>query len=189
MSKTKRTRINGDGGEVILKDTGEIIEEDPNVIKRSIIIEDTIPDDPNEPQIFNKGEEFVKLYDEVVPQLKKQLTTTEIIFVLELSPHVSYKDCIIRKTGQTNSTILTAQTIAKELEMDYGKVRRLIGSLKKKGVIAQCETGNIIPEYYGKAKRSYLVNPYIYFRGVKINPTVKAIFEESGWASYSESNN
>ena len=65
--------------------------------------------------------------------------------------------------------------------MDYSVVRSLISSLKKKGVIGQHETGSINKELDTKMKKVYTVNPYIYFRGINVNETVKEFYVNSGW--------
>ena len=41
--------------------------------------------------------------------------------------------------------------------------------------------GQVFSDYIGKVKTMYLVNPYIYFRGMDINETVKTIFDDTGW--------
>ena len=43
------------------------------------------------------------------------------------------------------------------------------------------ETGTILPDYDKNCKRAYVVNPYIYFKGVNVNKSVLGFFEDSGW--------
>lgn len=178
--KVKRTVYNGGIASIVTNDDGEIHESNEN---SRIIFEEKV-EDSNEVNIiedFNKGEKFVKLFDCVIPELRKRLTPSEFVFAISLSNYVSYDDCILRKTSHGNSRVIDAKDIAELLEMDYSVVRRLISSLKKKGVIGQHETGSINKELDTKMKKVYTVNPYIYFRGIDINETVKEFYSNSGW--------
>lgn len=179
-TKIKRTVYNGGTASIVTTDDGEIHEANEN---SRIILEEKVEYD-NENNIiedFNKGEKFVKLFDCVIPELRKRLTPSEFVFAISLSNFVSYNDCVLRKSCHGNSVIIDAKDIADLLEMDYSVVRRLILSLKKKGVIGQHETGSINKELDTKMKKVYTVNPYIYFRGINVNETVKEFYVNSGW--------
>ena len=132
---------------------------------------------------FRQGDNFVKLYDDVVPELRKHLTPSEIIFAISLAPYAAYNDCILRKTGHGNSKVLDAKDISELLNMDYSVTRRLISSLKKKGVMGQHETGSINKDIDTRLKKVYTINPYIYFRGTTINDTIKEFYSDTGWAN------
>lgn len=171
----KRTVYSCDRAKVVDED-GVIVDTD----QYDRIILERKQDSPK-PIYFNKGVEFVKLYENIIPKLIQELTPSEVTFMLALSPLVSYVDCVIRRTSNKNSDVATSKEIAMALNMDESKVRRLLSSLKKKGVIGKCSTGSILPEYYGKKKNVYLVNPYIYFKGVSISPFALEVFNNSGW--------
>lgn len=175
----KRTVFNPNVAKIITVNDGEIhdVGSDSRIIleEKGELINDRLIRD------FNKGESFVKLYDCVVPELRKKLTPTEVVFAISLSEFVSYNDCILRRTKNGNSKIIDAKDLAELLDMDDSVVRRLLSSLKKKGVIGQHETGTINPNLDTKLKKVYTVNPYIYFRGVDINETVKEFYSNSGW--------
>ena len=130
---------------------------------------------------FNRGRSFVKVYDEVVPLLEKYLTPAEFKFVICLMPHVSYEDCIIRQTQDRNSKILNLKELAELHGYRHDYVRKMISSLKRKGIVGKHETGNILKNYKGNTNVAYTVNPYIYFRGSDINYTTYSFYNNSGW--------
>ena len=130
---------------------------------------------------FNKGKTFVKLYDEVIPYLINCLTSTELKYVIALAQHVSYKDCVVRKTNNNLSEPISTREFCEINGFSYNTVKKIFNSLKNKGVIAFVEVGQVFSDYIGKAKTMYIVNPYIYFRGMDINETVKTIFDDTGW--------
>ncbi len=132
-------------------------------------------------QNFNSDKTFVKIYDEVVPLLEKYLTLPEFKFAICLTPHVSYEDCIIRQTMDRRSKILTMKDIAEIHNYKYDYVRKIMSSLKNKGVIGKHETGSILGEYPDGNDVVYTVNPYIYFRGSDMITPVHSFYYNSGW--------
>lgn len=130
---------------------------------------------------FNKDKSFVKIYDDIVPLLEKYLTPAEFRLAISLSPHVSYEDCIIRRTNNRNSSILNMKDLAEIHEYRYDYLKKLMLSLKKKGVIGKHETGSILQGYTGQCGTVYTVNPYIYFRGADLNKPTYSFYENSGW--------
>lgn len=132
---------------------------------------------------FNNGQSFVKLYDEVLVHLRKNLTPSEFTFTISLATYVSYDDCILRKTSRGNSNPVTLQDLAKDMELDISTVRKRLAKLKKKGVIGEHETGSINPAFKinGEVEKVYTCNPYIFIRGKDINKTVVTFYNQSGW--------
>lgn len=130
---------------------------------------------------FNNGKSFVKIYDEVVPILEKYLTLPEFKFVICLTPHVSFEDCIIRKTHDRTSKILGMKDIAEIHGYKYDYVRKIMSSLIRKGVIGKHETGAILKNADIKKNTVYTVNPYIYFRGSDMITPVHSFYSSSGW--------
>lgn len=130
---------------------------------------------------FNKDKTFVKLYDEVIPLFEKYITPNELKYLLLIAQHVSFSDCVLRKTNNNLSEPISAREFSQMHGYNYDCVKKIFLSLKKKGVLAYVEVGSVFPDYIGKVKNMYLVNPYIYFRGEKLNASVMAIFNESGW--------
>lgn len=129
---------------------------------------------------FNREKTFVKIYDEVVPLLEKYLTLPEFKFAICLTPHVSFEDCIIRKTMDRRSKILSIKELAEIHEYKYDYAKKLMSSLQHKGVVGKHESGNILYEDVPN-QIVFTVNPYIYFRGNDINKTIYGFYETSGW--------
>lgn len=167
----KRTVFCGDIAEVVDIKSGEIFKPKDG----KIIIEEYEEDK----LIAFKGGNFVKLFDCVVPKLLHDLTPTEIKFVFSLVPFISYEDCVIRENRLRNSEAINAKQLSRLLDVEYSKTRRMISSLERKGVIGHHETGN--SEKEGKKHKVYTVNPYIFFRGNKINRAICDYYAKSGW--------
>lgn len=169
------------------KDTGEAICESAGVIT---IKDSRLTDKEKKKQeyldthemSFKKKQTFIKLYTDIVPYLMKYTTSAELIFLINISRFVSWEDCIIRESTNGNSHIVSMKELAELLNMNYGVVRRLIASLKKKGIIGKHETGTILPNKDNSVKIAYTVNPHIFFRGVNVNKSVLAFYEDSGWS-------
>ena len=133
---------------------------------------------------FNKGENFVKLYDDILEELNKHLSLAEFNFTIRLAKHVSFKDCILRTNGNPLGKILDAKDIAVLLEMDDSNVRRLISSLVKKGVLGRHTTG--CKDDPSKQFKTITCNPFIFTRGNKINNTAFSLFANSRWNTSKE---
>ncbi len=130
---------------------------------------------------FNSDKTFVKIYDDVIPLLEKYLTLPEFKFAICLIPHISYEDCIIRQTMDRRSKILTIREIATLHEYNYDYAKKLINSLKKKGVVGRHETGSILSDCPQRINTVYTVNPFIYFRGSDLITPVHSFYLASGW--------
>lgn len=165
------------GNALVVDSYGEIHESSDN---ESVVIESAERDNKER---FQKGDDFMKMFLNTIPKLTKELTPTELSFLLALTPHVSYVDCVIRNGKECRGNISNEKEIAEMIGMEHGKVRRLVSSLIKKGVIGKHETGSILPEYYGRRTICYTVNPYIFFKGTMINRTVLEAYRNSGWNS------
>lgn len=133
---------------------------------------------------FDKGVRFVKLYTNVLKELKKQLTPSEFIFCIMISEFVCYDDCILRYGGHHNGKALRMKDMAELLEMDYQAVRRSVNGLVSKGVLAYYVTGNL--ETKEVNAKAIAFNPYIYSRGNKIEKYVLELFKDSGWVEFFE---
>ena len=75
---------------------------------------------------FNKGKTFVKLYDEVIPYLINCLTSTELKYVIALAQHVSYKDCVVRKTNNNLSEPISTREFCEINGFSYNTVKKNI---------------------------------------------------------------
>jgi len=128
---------------------------------------------------FNKGESFVKLYDEILSVLRKKLKPTEFVFAISLAEFVSYSDGILRKGAHGNGKFLTMEELSKEMDVDYNVVRRIMPALVARGVICKYEVGCV--ENPKLKVKGYVCNPWIYMRGTVMNRTIIGLFEKSGW--------
>ena len=137
--------------------------------------------------VFNKGVSFVKLYDDILEELDKCLTTTEFNFVIRLAKHVSYKDCILRTNGNPNGKAFDAKDLSMLFNMDGSKVRRLISSLIKKGILGRHITG--CKDDPNQKFKAITCNPFIFTRGSKINNTAISLFIDSRWNTTLEKKN
>ena len=170
------------------KETGEIICETNGVttIEDSELTEEEIRKqqflekyDPN----FNKGARFVKLYDGVLEALTEKLSKAELVFMLKIVKLVSYDDCILRTNGHGHGKILDLTDIADAVGENYKNCSKLMNGLIKKGVIGKHETGCV--ENPDITVKCYTFNPFIISRGVKLNRTIIALFENTGWKELS----
>lgn len=169
------------GAYLVDAETGEIAGELNEGDRLKIIRSESIEHLRKEQLKFNKGKSFVKLYDEVIPYLVDYLNGTELKFILSMAQHVSYKDCVLRRTNNNLSDPISAAEFCEINGFSYNTGKKVFNSFKKKGILAYVETGTILKDYKGNIDKIYLVNPYIYFRGHEINETVKTVFDRSGW--------
>ena len=169
------------GAYLVDAETGEITREFNEGDRLKIIRSESIEHLRREQLKFNKGKSFVKLYDEVIPYLVDYLSGPELKYILSMAQHISYKDCVLRRTNNNLSDPIKASEFCAIHGYNYSTGKKIFSTLKKKGVIAYVETGTILSDYVGNIDKIYLVNPYIYFRGCEINETAKSVFDRSGW--------
>ncbi len=122
---------------------------------------------------------FMKLFISAAERMGEILTSKEIVMVMRLAPYVSYTDCILRMNGR--GEVMDVGDIAKALGMEKKNTYRIVSSLEKKGVMGHHVTGSILPEYKGKARKVYTVNPFIYCKGQYVNRAVYEYYRTSGW--------
>ena len=173
------------------KDTGEILGESHGLttiedetltygdIKKKEFLEKY---DTN----FNKGASFVKLYDGVLEELTKRLSKAELTFMFKIVRLVSYNDCILREGGSKNGRFLDISDIAEATGENYKNCCKLIKGLINKGVIGKHKTGCI--ENPKIELKCYTFNPYIINRGARLDRTIIALFENTGWKELSCNN-
>lgn len=168
--------VNEETGEIICKTYGVTTIEDCELTEEELRREMFLHKyDPN----FNKGVRFVKLYDGVLDALTEKLTKAELVFMLKIVKLVSYDDCILRTNGHGHGKILDLNDIADAIGENYKNCSKLMGGLIKKGVVGKHETGCV--ENPDIMVKCYTFNPFIISRGVKLNRTIIALFEKTGW--------
>ena len=128
---------------------------------------------------YNKGRKFMKFFNDSMDKLLDELTPHEYVFITRLLPYISYKDCVLRKSN--GGDLLTMKDIAQITKLEYSAVTKKMSSLCEKGVIGLHEVGSILPQYYGKLKKVYTVNPNIFQKGTDINRFVIEFYKNAGW--------
>ena len=135
---------------------------------------------------WGDGRPFVKVYTDIIPYMRKELSKTEFSAVFLLLPYTSYEDCIIRADGTTrNSKMLDLSEICDAIGEKYDNGRRIIRSLHLKGVLGRFSTYVVFGEDV-KEKEVYFMNPYLLFKGNDILLTVLQLFQDSIWHKYYE---
>lgn len=168
-------------GEVICETEGTTLIEDnqptPEELRRKEFLEKWDPQ-------FNKGARFVKLYDGVLDVLVEKLSKAELQFMFKLVKLVSYDDSVLRRGGHGNGKILDINDIAEITGESYKNCCKLMKGLQNQGIIGKHETGCIgSPNILIKC---YTFNPYVLNRGVKLDKTIAALFEDTGWKQLSK---
>lgn len=125
---------------------------------------------------FNKGKNFVKIYDDMMPILDEKLTANEYKLFMQLIHYVSYKDNILRYENK----ILDMKDMSELIKSySYDAVRKIVPSLIKKGLIGVHKTG--CAERPSLILKCYTVNPYVIYRGTTMDRDISGLFEKSGW--------
>ena len=120
--------------------------------------------------VFNKDRNFIKLFTSQLKKLKKKVSQTETLILLDLTHYISYESGMLTKTGENDSRYpLTNKDIEKITEFSPGVVIKSMIHLVDVGVFARTKVGkNYI----------YFANPFIFCKGVKINKTLIDMFKK-----------
>jgi len=133
---------------------------------------------------FNKGEKFVKMYVECVYHLAQKLSAKEFSVAMALARYVEYETCIVCNGYGKGKHYMDLHEIAKELDTDYSRMTRIVGSLIAKGVMGEFKTGDVEGK---KVIKYYIVNPFIYSNGSHPeNDVIEHFFKNSGWKEFIE---
>ena len=170
MKKCERTIFNNTGM-VVDDQTGEILDIGSDY---RIIVEQKVPKDEEEENIrFKTDCTFSKLFNGVELELDKRLTNPELAALIFLVHFVCYKDCVLRKNGNSRGHALTIKELAEIREMKYDTMRKIMNSLKDKDVIG----------YHIRGGQKWItVNPFILCRGIEFEPWIIKFYEDSIWA-------
>lgn len=107
-----------------------------------------------------EGGSFVKGGVDEMLLLMRELSIQEKAFILSVVPYVSYVDCKLR-WPQTNHE-LNLEHLLQITGMGKSSIYRVVKDLKEKKIL------------YGK----YHLNPWLFFRGNKMDPRLKEWFGE-----------
>ena len=109
--------------------------------------------------------------------LLKQLSNTELSFLLSLSPYISYGTCALVR----DDNVLNLRDISEITGLNYSFTRRLMASLISKGIIGKFITGSLVAD--NKLLHAYIVNPYVMSKGRAVDKTVVLLFAEANGKS------
>jgi hypothetical protein len=124
-------------------------------------------------EVWRKDDEFIKVFPKEIAEIAPLLSGAEIVIVMLLFNCMSYSDGLLRKGGRPDG---------KPITMDY--VEKLTGYTKKTVIKAM---GNLVRKrvyFYGRTGRKetdpyqFYANPYIFFKGKYINPTLISMFKD-----------
>jgi hypothetical protein len=116
-------------------------------------------------------DEFIKVFPKEIAEIAPSLSGTEIIIVMLLMNCMSYADGLLRKGGK-----------GKPVTMEY--IERLTGYSRKTVIKSMANLVRKKVYFYGRTGRKetdpyqFYVNPYIFFKGKYINPTLVSMFKD-----------
>lgn len=121
---------------------------------------------------IQKTEMYVKFFLKSASVLaREKLSSTEIAVCLELLQYIRYDTGYL---AYENGSKLTLDDIKRRCDfISNTSVVRAIDELVDKKILAKVRTGK---------ENNYLVNPYIFMRGARVNKTLSKTFENTKWA-------
>lgn len=135
-----------------------------------------IRDDLKKPWKQSRAEEneFIKIFNIEIKHAKTlyDLTKSEIMFLYSLSDFLLWEDNLL---VDEDGLPLNQKGLIKALEVDRKTVYRNIKSLEEKKCLIRIWDGR---------NTYYLLNPYLIFKGQKINKTIPQLFDMLGYESY-----
>jgi len=120
---------------------------------------------------LNKNEPFIKIFSNVLFDLSEDLTGKESLFLYYLIQYINYDDGILEKNRQ----LLTREIMIQETKQTERTIDRLLLSLVEKEILGKHKTGT--------KKFAYIVNPFIFMKGKRINKTLYELFKKTKWAN------
>jgi hypothetical protein len=116
-------------------------------------------------------DEFIKVFPREIAEIAPALSGTEIVIVMLLMNCMSYSDGLLRKGGK-----------GKPVTMEY--IENLTGYSRKTVIKSMANLVKKRVYFYGRTGRKetdpyqFYVNPYIFFKGKYINPTLVSMFKD-----------
>lgn len=189
MKRTKKTIYTSDNNDysVIDTTTGELKGEDENtdnLVLRKITVEELFeePEIENNEVRFMDDTTYIRSFRGNGVLFRQILTAEETQLALFLQDFVCYNDCILRTNGNKQGNPLTVETLAALYGSKYNTFRKVMGSLRKKEVIAYHNSGSGSPEK--NKMKCITLNPYIFCRGMEVDKWISSYFENSQWAKF-----
>lgn len=118
-----------------------------------------------------KGEPHVKIFVGKLKELHDLIEPQEAKMIHYMLSYLSYESGILINQ---NGRFVTREQIAKELDMSERQVDRTIEKLKEHEVLKKV--------LGAKREVSFVLNPWLFVRGTRINRTLYEMFKNSRWA-------
>ena len=126
-----------------------------------------------EEQVFLKEVPFTKVFYGMELMISQELSNAECRVLWFLMAFICYKDCILRKNGNSRGKALNIHELAELYEANYDSFRKTLYSLRNKEVlIIEVESKNVY----------IIMNPFIFCRGVKLDIATINRFKDTRWA-------
>lgn len=121
---------------------------------------------------LQKTEMYVKFFLKSASVLaREKMSSTAMSVCLELLQYIRYDTGYL---AYENGIKLTLEDIKKKCNfISSASAIRAIDELVNKKIFARVKTGK---------ENNYLVNPYVFMRGARVNKTLSKTFENSRWA-------
>lgn len=124
-------------------------------------------------EVWRKDDEFIKIFPKEIAEIAPQLSGTDLIIVMLLMNCMSYSDGLLRKGGRPDGKPITIEYVEKLTGYSRKTVIKSMGNLVKKRVYFYGRTGRKETDPY-----QFYANPYIFFKGKYINPTLVSMFKD-----------
>lgn len=120
---------------------------------------------------WREKDEFIKVFPKEIAEIAPMLSGTEIIIVMVLMNCMSYSDGLLKKGGKGRP--VTMEYIEKVTGYSHKTVIKSMANLVSKRIYFYGRTGRKETDPY-----QFYVNPYIFFKGKYINPTLVSMFKD-----------
>lgn len=118
-----------------------------------------------------KNNEFIKMFYNEIEEVKElyDLKRSEVLFLYSLAPYLLWEEnLLVDKEGIP----LNQKRLCSELELDRKTIYKQVKSLEQKKCLIRIWDGRDV---------FYLVNPWLMFKGKKINKSIPTLFEMIGY--------
>lgn len=122
-----------------------------------------------------KAEIYTKIYSKSAKALAKEVTPAEMGVLCMVLNYLSYDTGILMFS---NGRALTRSHIAKETRLSERQVDRIMEKLKELEVLKKV--------LGAKREVTFIMNPWLFMRGTRINKTLYEMFRNSKWAKVLE---
>ena len=124
-------------------------------------------------EVWRKDDDFIKVFPKEIAEIAPQLTGAELVIVMLLFDCMSYSDGLLRKGGRPDGKPITMEYVEKLTGYTRRTIVKSMGNLVRKRVYFYGRTGRKETDPY-----KFYANPYIFFKGKYINPTLVSMFKD-----------